>query len=76
MPTNIADNDLLRLMGTERTPARNPEEDARWKEGLQNLVRELRTTNFGRDAGLIAQRIAEYRRSFVNDPTRVVLLDD
>ncbi|KAI5362534.1 putative zinc-finger domain-containing protein [Septoria linicola] len=73
---NLHDNDLLRLMGTERTPARNPEEDQRWKEGLQNLVRELRTTNFGRDAGLIAQRIAEYRRSFVNDPTRVVLLDD
>lgn len=63
-------------MGTERTPARNPEEDKRWKEGLSNLIRELRTTNIGRDAGLIAQRIAEYRRSFVNDPTRVVLLDD
>ncbi|PPJ51244.1 hypothetical protein CBER1_08170 [Cercospora berteroae] len=72
----LHDNDLLRLMGTERTPARNPEEDKRWKEGLSNLIRELRTTNIGRDAGLIAQRIAEYRRSFVNDPTRVVLLDD
>ncbi|KAM3417105.1 hypothetical protein BST61_g8681 [Cercospora zeina] len=72
----LHDNDLLRLMGTERTPARNAEEDKRWKEGLSLLIRELRTTNIGRDAGLIAQRIAEYRRSFVNDPTRVVLLDD
>ncbi|KAF2207091.1 hypothetical protein CERZMDRAFT_88849 [Cercospora zeae-maydis SCOH1-5] len=72
----LHDNDLLRLMGTERTPARNPEEDKRWKEGLFLLIRGLRTTDIGRDAGLIAQRIAEYRRSFVNDPTRVVLLDD
>lgn len=73
----LEDNDLLRLMGTQRTPARGPEQDKRWKQGLNDLIKELRTSGtIGKDAGLIAQRIAEYRRAFVNDPTRVVMFDD
>lgn len=77
MTTNVTDNELLRLIGTVKTPARDPEQKARWNQGLSSLINELRTNPaVGRDAGLIAQRIAEYRRTFVEDPTRVVLFDD
>lgn len=77
MTTNVTDNELLRLIGTVKTPARDPEQKQRWNQGLSNLIRELRTNPaVGRDAGLIAQRIAEYRRTFVEDPTRIVLFDD
>lgn len=77
MTTNVTDNELLRLIGTVKTPARDPEQKQRWNQGLSSLIRELRTNPaVGRDAGLIAQRIAEYRRTFVEDPTRIVLFDD
>lgn len=77
MTTNVTDNELLRLMGTVKTPARDPEQKKKWNEGLGKLISELRLDPaVGRDAGLIAQRIAEYRRTFIEDPTRVVLIDD
>ncbi|KAK4624591.1 NURS complex subunit red1 [Fulvia fulva] len=71
---NLSDNDLLRLIGADRTPARTPEESQRWKNGLTAVVQSLRATNVGKDVECIATRIAEYRREFLGDPTQTILL--
>jgi hypothetical protein len=63
-------------MGAEHTPAKTEEEQRRWREGLTNLIKKLRLSNVGKDAGAIAEHIAEYRRSFIEDPTKTLLLDD
>lgn len=63
---------MLRLIGTEHTPARTSEDEKRWKDGLAALVKQLRANNI-KDVATIAHRIAEYRRSFVADPSRVLV---
>ncbi|EME84409.1 uncharacterized protein MYCFIDRAFT_214726 [Pseudocercospora fijiensis CIRAD86] len=61
---------------SEHTPARTPAEEKRWKNGLALLVKQLRASNV-KDVAAIAHRIAEYRRAFREDPTRVLVgLDD
>lgn len=71
----IPDNDLLREIGTQKIPAKGPEEEKKWRDGLTAVVHELRSTNRGKDVAVIAQRIAEYRREFIGDPTKTLLLD-
>lgn len=65
---------LLQELGTSRIPAKGPAEEKRWKEGLGAVVKHLRTTKFGNDANAIAARIAEYRRDFVGDPSKILNL--
>lgn len=55
-------------------PAYTPAEVKKWKEGLAVLVRSLRADGAAKDANSIAKRIAQYRREFVGDPTRVINL--
>ena len=62
-------------MGTKNVPAHNAEEQKRWNEGLVAVVKQLKATNLGKDAGAIAARIAEFRREFVGDPSRVLNLE-
>lgn len=38
------------------------------------MVKQLRTTDLGKDANAIAARIAEFRRDFVGDPTKTLNL--
>lgn len=59
-------------MGTKNVPAHSQEELKRWKEGLAGVIRELRAGNVAKDANSIAKRIAEYRRAFIGDSTKVV----
>lgn len=61
-------------MATTDTPARDSEEQNRWTAGLSAMIKELRETSDGKDAALIAARIAQFRRSFVGDPTKVLRL--
>ncbi|KAF1822392.1 uncharacterized protein K489DRAFT_321163, partial [Dissoconium aciculare CBS 342.82] len=69
------DNVLLRSLSTHHSPATSPEEDKRWKAGLGELIKELKMTNLGKqDVGAIAERIAQYRRDFVADPTKTLHL--
>ncbi|KAK5123746.1 hypothetical protein LTR85_002382 [Meristemomyces frigidus] len=70
----ITDTALLQELGTSRMPAKGAAEEKRWKEGLGAVVKQLRTTNIGRDANAIAARIAEYRRDFLGDPTKTLNL--
>ncbi|KAK4544744.1 hypothetical protein LTR36_003993 [Oleoguttula mirabilis] len=70
----ITDTNLLQELGTSRMPANGPAEEKRWKEGLGNVVKQLRSTSIGKDANAIAARIAEYRRDFLGDPTKTLNL--
>ena len=69
--TNMVDNVLLQQMGTKNIPAHGPDETQRWNAGLQEVIKGLKAANV-RDAITIAARIADYRREFVKDPTRVI----
>uniref|UniRef100_A0A2D3VKR6 Putative zinc-finger domain-containing protein n=1 Tax=Ramularia collo-cygni TaxID=112498 RepID=A0A2D3VKR6_9PEZI len=71
----LSDNDLLREIGTRKIPAKGAEEEKAWRDGLTAVVKELRSTNRGKDVAVIAQRIAEYRRDFIGDPTKTLMLD-
>ena len=62
-------------MGSENTPVRTPEEDKKWKQGLGAVIKQLRNTNMGKDVGAIAASIAQYRRDFVGDQTKIIKLD-
>ncbi|OTA27663.1 hypothetical protein BTJ68_11340 [Hortaea werneckii EXF-2000] len=52
----LSDTVLLQHLGTNRTPTRNPDEDRKWKEGLGSVIKQLRTTNQGKDANAIAAK--------------------
>lgn len=73
--SNFADNELLQALGTESIPAYTVEEKQKWRDGLSEVIQELRNTDMGQDAIAIASRIAEYRRQFVGDPTKILNLD-
>jgi molecular chaperone GrpE (heat shock protein) len=57
-------------------PANDPETEKKWREGLTAVIKELRNTVQTQDVAAIAQRIAEFRREFIGDPTKTLLLKD
>lgn len=57
-------------------PASDPESQQRWRTGLHALIKELRITHKTQDVDVIAQRIADFRREFIGDPTKTLLLKD
>ena len=61
-------------MGTQNVPAHTENEKGRWNEGLGAVVKQLKTTDIGKDAVAIAGRIAQFRREFVGDPSKVLNL--
>jgi len=63
------------MMGTQNMPVKTAEEEKIWKDGLGAVIKQLRSTNVGKDVSAIAQRIAEYRREFMGDPSKVLHLD-
>jgi hypothetical protein len=65
---------LLKLLGTHNAPAHSPDDHKRWNEGLGTVIKQLRSANVGRDVNAIAAAIAEYRKEFVGDPTKVLNL--
>ena len=62
------------MLGTDRTPTTTPEARKRWNEGLGAIVKQLRGSKEGKDANLIAARIAQYRRDFMEEPWMVLNL--
>lgn len=62
-------------MGTKDSPAHDPDEQKRWNEGLNALVEHLRTTDYARDARRVAAKLAEFRRDFIADPSKVLDLE-
>ncbi|KAK5295313.1 hypothetical protein LTR16_001161 [Cryomyces antarcticus] len=59
-------------MGTTN-PGRTNEEKQQWTEGLKSVIKELRERNT-KDPDVVAQKIAEYRRNFLKDPTKILNL--
>ncbi|KAF1951312.1 hypothetical protein CC80DRAFT_209527 [Byssothecium circinans] len=69
---NLNGEKLLVQLGTAN-PGKTPEERQRWNEGLRQVLKDLRQKNT-KDPNGIAIAIAQYRRRFLNDDTRVVNL--
>jgi len=59
-------------LGTD-TPGKNAAENGRYLDGLKVLVKDLRQKGIN-DSVVVAHAIADYRRTFLNDPTRVLKL--
>lgn len=62
-------------MGADQIPAKLPQDVRKWKAGLSALISKIRDENKASDVATISSRIAEYRREFVGDPTKTLLLD-
>lgn len=62
-------------MGADQIPAKEAEDIAKWKKGLAALITTIRKQNQGRDVEAISKRIAEYRREFLGDASKTLLLD-
>lgn len=62
-------------MGADQIPAKLPEDVKKWKVGLGTLITKIRHENQSRDVEAISKRIAEYRREFMGDPSKTLLLD-
>ncbi|KAK4956973.1 hypothetical protein LTR28_005771 [Elasticomyces elasticus] len=63
---------MLVQMGSSN-PGRDSEEKQKWTTGLKEVVKQLRAQNL-KDPEIVAQRIVEYRRNFLQDPSRVLNL--
>ncbi|TKA58743.1 hypothetical protein B0A49_11590 [Cryomyces minteri] len=66
------DDKVLVQMGTTN-PGRTNEEKQQWTDGLKSVIKELRECNT-KDPDVVAQKIAEYRRNFLKDPTKILNL--
>ncbi|KAF2438500.1 hypothetical protein P171DRAFT_436974 [Karstenula rhodostoma CBS 690.94] len=69
---NISGEKLLVQLGTAN-PGKTTEERQRWNDGLRGVLKALRQKNT-KDPNGIAMEIANYRRQFLQDDTRVVNL--
>ncbi|KAF2725374.1 hypothetical protein K431DRAFT_215909 [Polychaeton citri CBS 116435] len=67
----FTDNELIRILGTEYG---NHHEEIRneFNRGLAAIVNELKASSLSRDVNAIAQRIVNFRRGFLGDPSRVL----
>lgn len=61
---------ILVQLGTTN-PGRTDEERSQWAEGLKGILKELRQKNV-KDPNVVAIEIANYRRRFLKDPTKVL----
>lgn len=61
-------------MGTVNIPVQSAQERKAWNDGLARVIKELRDSNHAMDGTTIASRIAEFRREFLKDPTRIIML--
>ena len=65
-----ADDMILVRLGTSN-PCRTPEEQSQWTEGLRAVLRDLRQ-NHANNLDVVATEIANYRRRFVNDASKIL----
>lgn len=70
--TNVADDLILVQLGT-KNPGQTEDERKKWTEGLKEVVKVLRQRGVN-DPELVAKEIANYRRQFLGDETRVLNL--
>ncbi|KAF2084856.1 hypothetical protein K490DRAFT_68268 [Saccharata proteae CBS 121410] len=70
----LSDDHLLVQLGVQ--PMDTPELDARYRQGLRQVLKELKREKHVKDVEVVASAIAEYRRQFLGDPTRVLVLNN
>lgn len=70
--TTYIGEQLLVELGTAN-PGKTPEERQQWNDGLRSVLKVLRQKN-SKDPHSIAMEIANFRRQFLKDDTRVVNL--
>ncbi|KAF2758921.1 hypothetical protein EJ05DRAFT_326466 [Pseudovirgaria hyperparasitica] len=68
----LTDNLILLQLGTTN-PGRTDEEQSEWKEGLKGVLKTLKQSKT-HELNLIVNAIANYRRDFLKDPTRILNL--
>jgi hypothetical protein len=64
------DDMILVQLGTSN-PGQTEEEKQEWNAGLRTVLKDLREKNT-KDPDVVAAAIAEYRRKFLQDPSRVL----
>ncbi|KAF2431454.1 hypothetical protein EJ08DRAFT_587413 [Tothia fuscella] len=70
----IPDNQIIAQLGSlSENDSTNAERREEWSTGLREVIAELRRDSI-RDTNIVASRIADFRRKFFNDPTRVLNL--
>ena len=70
--TNHADQEVVVQMYTNSASAgQSPEETERFRKGLQQVVAGLRAQNI-QDVESVAGHIAQYRREFLEDPSKIL----
>lgn len=52
-------------------PAKTADEQARYKDGLRNVLQQMRDEG-NLETEAVAMRVAEYRRSFIADPSNIL----
>lgn len=67
----VTDHEILRQLGTSIPTALNQIQRQEYVKGLSKIVSDLRSRNVG-DGTEIASAILTYRRTFLNDPSRVL----
>ncbi|KAF1816674.1 hypothetical protein P152DRAFT_388404 [Eremomyces bilateralis CBS 781.70] len=68
----LSDDMILVQLGT-KNPGQTEDERKKWTEGLKEVVKVLRQRGVN-DPELVAKEIANYRRRFLGDETRVLNL--
>ncbi|OAL43735.1 hypothetical protein IQ07DRAFT_592815 [Pyrenochaeta sp. DS3sAY3a] len=68
----VSGEKMLVQLGTAN-PGKTAEEKQQWNNGLRNVLSELRQKNI-KDPDGIAMEISKFRRRFLDDETRVVIL--
>jgi hypothetical protein len=63
---------IIAQLGADN-PGRDSAERARFNDGLRGVITTLRAENVN-EPNAVALRLLQYRRAFVNDPSRIVTL--
>lgn len=72
MLLTFADDMVLVQLGTAN-PGRTEEERVQWTKGLRAVLNDLRSRKI-KDPEVVAAQITDYRREFLNDPSKILNL--
>jgi len=68
----MIDDTILMQLGTTN-PGRTDEERTQWTDGLRGVIKSLRQKSV-KDPEIVASAIADFRRTYFRDPTKVLNL--
>lgn len=71
LDTDLPIGDMVLVQLGTANPGKTAEEKVHWATGLRDVLKELREKNT-KDPDVVAAAIADYRRAFLRDPSRVL----